>query len=634
MPYGYAGRILHVNLTDGSLEVEQPDEQFYRTYMGGSALAMHYILNEVPAGIDPLGPENVLVVSIGVMTGAPISGQSRVMVNAKSPLTGGIGDAQGGGFWPAELKRAGFDAIVIRGQSPKPVYLWLHDGEAELRDASHIWGMVTGDAEQTLREELGDRKVEVLQIGPGGENLVRFAAVMNMSNRAAGRTGMGAVMGSKKLKAIAVRGTGRPAIYDQKALTQLARWGVEHVDNMGGTAVHGTAFGVPGQQASGGLPTRNWSSGVFEHFENLSGETMSKTILKERDTCYACAVRCKRVVEIHEDRWDVDPYYGGPEYETVATLGSYCGIGDLSAVSKGNELCNKYGLDTISAGATVAFAMDCFEHGLLTLEDTGGLDLRFGNAEAMVKLIEMIGRREGIGDLLAEGSARAAEKIGKRAERFVVAVKKQELPAHMPEVKRSLATIYAANPFGADHMSHEHDPSYSPGASPESLSRLASMDLLNPRDPLTLDEEKVRFAYYTQCMYSTLDTVGTCQFVWGPAWQLYSPSQLVEAMRAITGWDVTLFELMKVGERRLHMLRAFNTREGLTRKDDWLPPRCFEPKKGGASDGYAISEEELNRSLDWYYQIAGLDEEGRSTRAKLLELGLGWVADKLYEVAD
>ncbi len=629
MPYGYAGRILHVNLTDGSLSIEQPDEVFYRRYMGGSALAMHYILSEVPAGADPLGPENVLVVSVGVLTGAPISGQSRVMVNAKSPLTGGIGDSQGGGFWPAELKRAGFDAIVVRGRSPKPVYLWLKDGQAELRDASKLWGLITGEAEKALRDELGDPKVEVLQIGPGGEKLVRYAAIMNMSNRAAGRTGMGAVMGSKNLKAIAVRGTGRPQIHDREALASLARWGVDHVDDIRGTAVHGTAFGVPGQQASGGLPTRNWTSGVFEHFEAISGETMSSTVLKERDTCFACAVRCKRVVEIDEERWKVDPLYGGPEYETVATLGSYCGVGDLSAVCKGNEICNKYGLDTISAGATVAFAMDCYERGILTDADTGGMKLNFGNGEAMVTLLEMIGNREGLGDLLAEGSARAAEKLGKGADRLVVAVKKQELPAHMPEVKRSLATIYAVNPFGADHMSHEHDPSYAPTASPQSLERAATLDLIEPTDALTLDQNKVRYAYYTQCVYSALDTVGTCQFVWGPGWQVFGMNQLVDCMRAVTGWDVSLFELMKVGERRLHMLRAFNSREGMTRKDDWLPARCFEPKKGGASDGYAISEDELNQSLDWYYQMAGLDDQGRSTRAKLTELGLSWVADKL-----
>ncbi|MGQ9553598.1 MAG: aldehyde ferredoxin oxidoreductase family protein [Anaerolineae bacterium] len=628
MPYGYIGRILHVNLSTGALTVEQPSETFYRTYMGGSALNLYYILNEVPAGADPFGPENVLAVSVGVLTGAPISGQSRVMVNAKSPLTGAIGDAQGGGFWPAELKRAGFDAVIIRGQSPKPVYLWLHDGEAELRDASHLWGKVTGEAEKAIRQELGDERIEVLQIGPAGENLVRFAAIMNMSNRAAGRTGMGAVMGSKRLKAIAVRGHTRPEVHDREALAQLARWGVEHVSDISGLATHGTADVVIDQQQDGGLPTRNWTSGVFEHYEAISGPTMSKTVLKERDTCFGCAVRCKRVVEINEPRWQVDPLYGGPEYETVATLGSYCGIGDLSAVCKGNELCNKYGLDTISTGATIAFAMDCFEHGLLNTADTGGIELRFGNGEAMVRLVELIGRREGIGDLLAEGSRRAAQRIGGGAEQLAVTVKGNELPAHMPEVKRSLAIIYSANPFGADHMSHEHDPTYAPTASPEKLERLAALGLINPQSALVLNQEKARFALRTEIFYSVLDTVGTCQFVWG-FWQVYGPNQLVEAMRAVTGWDVSLYELMKVGERRLNMMRAFNAREGFSRKDDWLPPRCFQPKVGGPSDGYAISQAELEQSLTWYYQMAGWSNEGRPRRGKLLELGLDWVADKM-----
>ena len=630
MPYGYAGRILHVDLTKGSLSIEQPADVFYRTYMGGSALNLHYILKEMPAGVEPLGPDNILAISVGVLTGAPISGQSRVMINAKSPLTGAIGDSQGGGFWPAELKRAGFDAIIIRGRSPKPVYLWLHDGEAEIRDASHLWGMVTGDCERALRAELGDAKVEVLQIGPGGENKVRFAAVMNMSNRACGRTGMGAVMGSKNLKAVAVRGHGRPELADRDTVTKLARMGAQNVESqVGGLAQHGTANVVMTQQNAGGLPTRNWTSGVFEGAEAICGETMSKTILKERDTCFGCAVRCKRVVEVNEPRWNVDPYYGGPEYETIATLGSYCGVSDLSAIAKANELCNKYGLDTISTGATIAFAMDCFEHGLLTLEDTGGLELRFGSGEAVVKAVEMIAFRRGLGDLLAEGSRRAAAKIGKGADRLVVAVKGNEHPAHMPEVKRSLAIIYSANPFGADHQSHEHDPSYEPTAAPLDLQRLSTMGLINPQDALVLNQEKVRFALYTEYFYSMLDVVGTCQFVWGPAWQLYGPDELVQCLKAVTGWDVSLFELLKVGERRLNMMRVFNAREGFGRKDDWLPPRLFEPKKGGPSDGYRIDEQELRQCLDWYYAMAGWDNEGRPLPGKLLELGIGWTAELL-----
>ena len=630
MPKGYTGVILHANLSTGELREEKPEEALYRTYMGGSGLAMDYILKMMPPGTDPLGPDNVLVISIGVLTGAPISGLSRVMVNAKSPLTGAIGDSQGGGFWPAELKFAGYDAIVATGRAEKPVYLWLHDGQAELRDASHLWGKVTGVVEATIREELGDRRIQVLQAGPAGERGVRFACIINTSNRACGRTGMGAVMGSKNLKAIAVRGTKHPEIHDREKLRQLAKWGRENFEDSGlwAMGLHGTANAVEGQQQDGGLPTRNWSSGVFEGWEKIWGQTMSKTILKERDTCYGCIVRCKRVVEL-EEPYHVDPLYGGPEYETVATMGSYCGVDDLAAIAKASELCNKYGMDTISCGATVAFAMDCFEHGILTTEDTGGLELRFGNAEAMVKVVEMIAKREGLGDILAEGSFRAAQRIGKGAEAYQVTARKQEFPAHMPQPKRSFALIYAVNPFGADHVSSEHDPSYGADAAPENLERLSSLGLIHPQPTRELTEEKIRFALYTEYQYSALDCLGTCVFVWGGAWQLYGPNQLVELVRAITGWDTSLFEIMKVGERRLNLMRVFNAREGFTAKDDVLPPKAFVPLTGGATDGLSVSEEEALRARQQYYAMAGWTEEGVPTEAKLRELGLTWAAELL-----
>jgi len=282
-------------------------------------------------------------------------------------------------------------------------------------------------------------------------------------------------------------------------------------------------------------------------------------------------VRCKRVVEVTEGPFPVNPRYGGPEYETLAALGSYCGVADLVAVARANQLCNMYGMDTISCGATVAWAMDCFERGLIALQDTHGIALRFGNAEALVHVVERIGKREGFGRVLGEGSARAAEALGVGQE-LVVAVKNHELPAHMPQVKRSLALIYAVNPFGADHQSHEHDPSYN-----ESPQRMAELDLLDPQPVDVLNAEKVRFALYTQYLYSCLDSVNVCQFVWGPAWQLYGPSQLVEAVRAVTGWNVSLWELMKVGERRLNLLRAFNAREGVGAEADTVPPKLLIP---------------------------------------------------------
>jgi aldehyde:ferredoxin oxidoreductase len=630
MPYGYNGKILHVDLTAGKLEVEEPGEAFFRRYMGGSALGMHYALKLIPRGAEPLGPDNVLILSLGVTTGAAISGQSRVTATAKSPLSGAIGDAQAGGFWPAEAKGAGFDAYVIKGQSEKPVYLWVQDGQAELRDASHLWGKVTGEVEAAIQEELGDPKIEVLQVGPAGEGGVRFACIINMSNRANGRTGMGAVMGSKKLKAIAVRGQERPEIADRETLTDLARWGAKNfpdsdIYDMG---VHGTADVLAYQNEDGGLPTRNWSSGVFEGWEPISGNVMSDTILKKRDTCYACAVRCKRVVETEWQGKKVDPHYGGPEYETLATLGSYCGIDDLPAISYANQLCNMYGMDTISCGATIGFAMDCFEQGLITTEDTGGIELRFGNAEAMVQMVEQIALRQGFGDQLAEGTSRAAQQIGQGAEELAVVVKGHDLPAHMPEVKRSLALIYAVNPFGADHQSSEHDPSYE-GDYESYQDRMAMLDLLDPQAPQSLEPEKIRYALYTEWFYSLMDSINVCQFVWGPAWQLYDCNQLVTMARAVTGWDVSLWELMKVGERRLNMMRAFNAREGFTREHDVLPPKLAKPRVGGPSDGLFVDPAELERAKDTYYAMCGWDTQGVPTRGTLEELGLGWVADEI-----
>ncbi|MFN2185177.1 MAG: aldehyde ferredoxin oxidoreductase family protein [Anaerolineae bacterium] len=626
MPYGYNGKILHVDLTSGSLTVEEPPEAFYRKYLGGQGIGMHYLLKENPAGVDPLSPDSVLAITLSVVTGAPISGQSRVMVNAKSPLGGSIGDAQAGGFWPAEAKAAGFDGIIVTGKAERPVYLWLHDGEAELRDAAHLWGQVTGDVDAAIREELDDPKIQVLQIGPAGEKLVRYACIINMANRAAGRTGMGAVMGSKNLKAIAVRGQKKPPVADRKALTALAKWGAKHFpeSDVYGMGLFGTAEVLSSQHKAGGLPTRNWDSGVFEGFEALDGTTMSETILKERDTCYACVVRCKRVVEITEGPYTVDPLYGGPEYETLATFGSYCDISDLPAVAKANEICNMYGLDTISAGATIAWAMDCFEQGIITAEDTGGIELRYGAAEAMVAMTEQIAKREGFGDLLAEGMTQAASRFGPEAEALVTAVKANPLPAHMPEVKRSLALIYAVNPYGADHQSHEHDPSYE-----DYPERMAELGLTDPQPSDVLNEEKVRYSMVTQYLYSALNAIGVCQFVWGPSWHLYGPGQLAEMARAVTGWDITVQELLTAGERAVNMMRAFNAREGFTRAEDKLPPKLFKPLEGGPSDGIAITEEEVSSALSTYYAMCGWDSEGRPTRAKLEELGLAWVADAL-----
>ncbi len=642
MPNGYNGKILHVDLTNGKFQVEEPGEAFYRKYMGGSALAMYYLLKEMPANVDPLGPDNVLVLALSVLTGTAISGQSRMTAAAKSPLTGAIGDSQGGGFFPAELKFAGFDAIVIKGKAEKPVYLWISEGNFELRDASHLWGRITGEAEKSIKEELGDDKIEVLQIGPAGEKGVRFAGIFSMSNRANGRTGMGAVMGSKNLKAIAVRGKKRPSVADTGALSKLAKWGVANLDDSGiaGLAKFGTAETTGANQSLGTLPTYNYNSGVFDGWELIDGTTMYDTVLRGaadgkqdregRDTCYACTVRCKRVVEITEGPYKVDPHYGGPEYETTSTFGNYCAVDDLPAICKANELCNKYGMDTISCGATISWAFEAFNEGKLTLEDTDGLDLTWGNAQSMVKLTEKIAKREGFGDLLAEGSERAAKKIGRGTEAYLITFKGQEAPAHMPRVKRSLAVIYATNPFGADHQSHEHDPAIEDDF--ESYTdRMAVLGFKVAQEPRSLGSEKIRFAVASQRMYSAMDSLNLCQFVYGPAWQLYGPNDMVELVRTVTGWgDVTFDELQKVGERRINMMRAFNAREGFGRKNDLLPEKLFKPLKGGVSDGWKLDHEEVEAAMNKYYEFCGWDvKTGNPTRSKLDELDLGWLADQL-----
>lgn len=631
MPHGYHGKILHANLSSGKLWVEEPPESFYRFYMGGSNFGLYYILKHMPAGADPLGPENILTFMLSVVTGVSVSGQSRMTINARSPLSGGIGDSQVGGFFPAELKFAGFDGIVVYGQAPKPVYLWVHDGQAELRDAAHLWGRGAWDTETLIREELADNKIEVSCCGQSGERLVKFAAIMNMRNRAAGRTGMGAVMGSKNLKAIAVRGRAKPTVADAAAVKRIAQLGAKDyaadVGGMKGFGELGTAGIVLGQNDAGGLPTFNYRSGHFDHAQAISGEQLADTILVGRDTCYACVVRCKREVA-SDGKYKIPKELGGPEYESISTLGAYCGVSDLEAISYANALCNDYGLDTIAAGATIAWAMECFEDEILTPDDTDGLDLRLGSADAMLAALEALAFRRGkLGDLLAEGSARAAQRLGPEAVARTVTVKNTELPAHMPQVKRSMGLIYAVNPFGADHQSSEHDTSYEESSGPQNLGRLAYLNLTTPVAATDLGREKVEFTLITQYWTSVTDVLTLCQFDWGATWQLYGPEVMVDVVNAVTGWDVTRDELLTLGARRVAMQRWFNAREGLTRKDDRLPRRIFEPLVGGASDGMVVTEAEIERALDLYYAMAGWDQvTGIPLPETLEKLELGWMA--------
>lgn len=642
MPYGYHGKILHVDLTKETLTVETPPEQFYRTYMGGSAMGVYYILKEMPQGADALSPENVLTIFLSVTTGASISGQSRVNLNAKSPINGAIGDSQGGGFFPAELKFAGFDGIVVKGKAAKPVFLWIKDGLAELRPASHLADKLTGEVDSALKQELGDDKIEILQYGPAADQGVLYSSVVSMSTRNNGRTGMGLVMASKNLKAVVVRGSLKPAAADPKTLTTLARMGpkeIPHNPDMDGLSKYGTASVVNAQHLMGTLPTRNYNEGTFEFAEEISGEKLYDEYLRGapearqdrqgRDTCYACVVRCKRVVELEKGKYKVDPYYGGPEYETIGTFGSYCGVKDLAAISLANQIANMYAVDSIACGATIAFAMECYEKGIIGKEQTGGLALKFGDGDAMLQALnEIVTGSTPLGKLLGQGSDRVAAAWGNGADECLITVKGAEAPAHMPQAKRSLALIYAVNPFGADHQSSEHDWMIEEGSASELyMSRLALLGFDKTLAPMSLDAEKVRFAYISEAFYAMLDTLELCQFVWGPAWTLCGPAETAAMVNAVTGWDVTVAELVTVGERRLNLMRVFNLREGFDRAQDKLPKKFYKALQGeGPTAGIALTHAEVEFALDEYYKLAGWTNDGKPTRAQLEKLGLAWAA--------
>jgi aldehyde:ferredoxin oxidoreductase len=627
---GYWGKILRVDLTGGRTWVEEIDEATYRLYPGGKALAAYLLLKNLPRAADPLGPENVLALAEGLLTGAPLSTATRFTAAARSPLTGGYGESEAGGFWGAELKMAGWDAIVVTGRSARPVYLEITDDAAELRDGAHLWGRDPEEVQAAVRGEVGDKLARVLQIGLGGENRVRFAAITHDLRHYNGRTGMGAVMGSKNLKAIAVRGSRKvlDLAHDPQTLSELGRKLAKQVKEHPQSwdlQVKGTPGLTRGLNAGGILPTRNFRSGGFESAEDLTWETYEKEIFTARRSCYACAVRCKREVRV-ADRYQVSEAWGGPEYETVAGFGSDCGINDLQAIAKANELCGRYTLDTISTSSTVAFAMECYEHGLIGSEDTGGLDLRFGNAEAMVRAVEMIARREHIGDLLAEGTRRAAVAIGGDAGHFAMHVKGLDLPMHEPRGKVGVGLGYAVNEAGADHLVAYHDPAL---ANPESVSFKGAMPLgiteaLPPRE---LSWKKAANYALLESWSSAGKILGMCYF--GPAPRSFiRVEDIVAAVRAATSWDVTVEELLRIGERATNLARVFNIREGFSRVDDTLPDRLFQPLEGGALAGVGMSREEFERTLTDLYEIKGWDPiTSAPTRRRLQELGIEWAAD-------
>jgi aldehyde:ferredoxin oxidoreductase len=629
MIHGTTAKILRVDLSTNSIEIEEFTEDFYELYPGGKALAGFILLNEMSPHTDPFAPENVLVIANGLLTGAPISTATRYVVSARSPLTMGYGESEAGGFWGPELKMAGFEAIVVKGHAPEPVYLWIQEGEAEIRPAGHLWGRLTAEVQESIRAELSDDKIRVLQIGPAGENLVRFAGITNDLRHFNGRNGMGAVMGSKNLRAVAVRGRRRyqTMAHDPDTLMKLGRKlakGVRENPLSWDLQQRGTPGIVEPLNVSGILPTRNFRQGAFENVDEIKWEAYEKELLIARRSCYACAVRCKREVAVGGKT----SVYGGPEYETLASFGPNCGVSDLQVIAKANEMCNSYMLDSISTGATIAFAMECFEHGLIGLDDTDGLDLHFGNAEAMLTMIDWIATRKGLGNLLAEGVMRASESIGSDAHFFALHVKGQELPMHDPRGKYNVGMGYAISEIGADHLVVAHDPTLAnPDSTPFKNARSLGITISQPAR--SLSDEKMKHFFILEQLTSLEKVIGYCFF--GPAPRSYiHPDEVLLSINAATGWNLSMEEALMIGERATNLARVFNAREGFSRKDDVLPERLYQGLENGALQGEAMPRDEFKKALTILYGLKGWDlETGNPTRERLEDLSLDWAADLL-----
>lgn len=616
MEFGYSGNILRVNLSTNKITIEHPEEFFYRKYIGGEGFVAYFLLKETPKGLNPLSDKNKLIFANGPLTGTNIPGTGRNSIGAKSPLTGAIGVSEVGGYWGAELKHAGYDVIIIEGKANEPKYLWIHDNEVEIKQASHLWGKTTGDTQKLILKELDDKYIRVASIGKSGENLVRYACIINDYRNAAGRSGMGAVMGSKNLKAIAIRGSNKPRVNNKEKIKQILK---DTYDIFKGYS-HYFAFGTGGNRMeefalSGNLPTRNFRDGRFEDAKLLDPAIFSEKINLKRETCYACSIRCKKVVSINDPN-QIDPIYGGPEYETIAAFGSNCGISDPFTVCKANELCNKYSLDTISAGVTISFVMECFENGIITEKDTNGLKLKFGDSKSMLQTLELIGNREGIGDLLAEGVKIAAEKIGNGSHRFAIHVKGQEVPMHEPRLKHGLGIGYALSPTGAEHMKNFHDDGLTNQDRMQGFATLSIFDALPLND---LSSKKIKSLIYLTNWRAVENSSIFCFFM------PFSINQETELVKAVTGWDVSTWELMKLGERISTMERMFIIREGFNKNDDWLPSRFFKPHTSGALEKISIDPKKFENARNIYYSIMGWNQDGIPTNIKLNELDIEWI---------
>ncbi|MFO8059757.1 MAG: aldehyde ferredoxin oxidoreductase family protein [Bacillota bacterium] len=624
MMKGYAGRILRVDLDDGTIEEEAITEHLARTYVGGRGLAARRMYRELEPDTDPLGPDNLFILATGPLAGTGIAGSTRHMTATKSPLTGGWGESNAAGRFGPMLKASGYDAIVIRGRAEQPVYLYVLDGRAKIRNCGETWGKFIGDTRDDILKETHPR-AEVAAIGPAGENLCKFASVISENNRAAGRSGTGAVMGSKNLKAVAVYGSKETELADPDRMDQLRRTIIQMcLEHPGcqGFRENGTAGAVGSHNAMGMYPAYNFREGVSDDIDRVDGPTMTRLILKSRQACNGCPVACRRVVQVDEGSLTVDPRYGGPEFETIGSIGTCTGLYDIRAIAKANELCNKYGVDTINTGLSIAWAMECYERGILTPADTGGMKLTWGDADLIFALIADISLRRGLGELLAEGLKVASEKVGQGSADFAMQVKNQAFPVHMPRGKVGQGLSYATSNRGACHTQGMHDTTFEGGNIMPEIGFTEKFRGLSR----TAHRLKPEAEMLAQNYRAIQDSLIICRFTswdYGPT----PPSMLAEAARAATGLEFTPADLMLVGERVFNLCRLFNTREGFDRRADTLPRRLAESLPRGATASSTITEQDLNEMLDEYYSLRGWDDNGVPTEETLQRLGLNGKTD-------
>jgi len=618
---GYIGKVLRINLSEQTAKEEELPLQVAQDFIGGAGFGIKYLFDEVKGGADPLGPENKLIFVSGPLSGTSVPCASRMAVTAKSPLTGAVGMALTGGYFPVELKFAGYDALIVEGKAAAPTYVWIKNGDVRFRSAKKVWGMKTTDTQQIIKNELNDQNVRIACIGPAGENQIKIASIIN-EWRAVGRKGLGAVMGSKNLKAIAIRGTGKVQVADKEklkaakgAFTKAMK--ESHVLYPAFAKI-GTPMVVDHTCATGIFPTKNYTeTGQYAPADKIGVDVqMTRNVGKEH--CYGCPVGCSQL-KLAKTGSYAGILSEGPEYETMYSYGGVTGVENMDAIIAADRLADELGLDTISSGVAIAFAMELYEKGILTKEDTGGLELNFGNDEAMVTILKQMAFREGIGDLLADGAKAAAEKIGKGSDKYAMHVKGLELPAYDVRGAKAHGLNYATAYTGADHNRGYAFQEIFGIPVPHEVDRFA----VEGKGKLTKWNQDVRTA--------TTDAPTMCAFLLDMAVAGIATQNTADLLEAVTGLVYTPDDIMQAGERINNLARAFNVREGFTRADDTLPERLLtEPLPGGASKGHFISKDELNQMLDEYYTERGWNiETGAPTSEKLEELGLGYVVDQL-----